>query len=214
MKHLLLAILASAAASLAATTIEVNAKFADVPAGTDVPAKPELLAKSKGIDVLSAPRVTTKPGQPATIEVTQDTTAPDGSTVPLGVTLTINPTLTEKGSIAFTGKATDRFKHGQQSGETLSALAFVVRETYFKGVTTSGSTVLLKGSPATATTAKKDAAISAKNRELVIYLTFKKVTDEEPAGKKPAPSTKSSNGKPAAKGTSTKSATQKKSSKR
>lgn len=214
MKHLILAILASAAGSFAATTIEVNAKFADVPAGTEVPAKPELLAKTKGIDVLSAPRVTTKPGQPATIEVTQDTTAPDGSVVPLGVTLTINPTLTEKGNIAFTGKATDRFKHGQQSGDALSALAFVVRETYFKGVTASGSTVLLKGSPATTTTAKKDAATPAKNRELVIYLTFKKVTDAEPSGKKPVTSSKSSGTKSPTKGTSTKSSTKKKSSKR
>lgn len=179
----LFAILASAT-SFAATTIEVTAKFADVPAGTEVPAKPELLAKMKGVDVLSAPRVTANPGQPATIEVTQNTAAPDGSVVPLGVTLTIKPTLTEKGSIAFTGKATDRFKHGQREGESLSVQTFVARETYFKGVTTSGSTVLLNGAPATSTAAKKDATTPSKSRELVIYLTFKKVTTEPE--KKPA----------------------------
>lgn len=187
MKTLLAALLALTANCLAATTIEVSVKFADVPAGTEVPSKPELLAKAKGIDVLSAPRVTTLSGQNATIEVIQAITTPDGSTTPLGVTLTIKPTLTEKGSIAFSGKATDRFKHGQRAGETLSVLSCVAREIYFKGVTTSGSTVVLNGGPSTSSASKKDGATVVKNRELVIYLTFKKITPE-PVKKKPAPS--------------------------
>jgi hypothetical protein len=201
MKTLLTALLAITANCLAATTIEVTAKFADVPAGTEAPAKPELLAKTKGIDVLSAPRVTTLPGQNATIEVTQEIATPDGGTTPLGVTLTIKATITEKGSIAFSGRATDRFKHGQRTGETLSVLACVAREIYFKGVTTSGSTVVLKGGPSTASAAKKDDATVVKNRELVIYLTFKKVTPE-PVKKKPATTTKP--GKPAPKKKSSK----------
>ena len=188
MKILIAALLAITAHCLAGTTIEVTAKFADVPPGTEVPAKPELLAKAKGIDVLSAPRVTALPGQNATIEVTQSLTSPDGSVTPLGVTLTIKATLTEKGSIAFSGKATDRFKHGERSGESLSVLACVAREIYFKGVTTSGSTVVLNGGPSTASASKKDGATVVKNRELVIYLTFRKITPE-PEKKKPAPST-------------------------
>ena len=144
----------------------------------------------------SAPRVTTNPGQPAAIAVNQDHATPDGSIIPLGVTLSITPTITEKGSIAFSGRATDRFKHGQREGESLSSMTFVARETYFKGVTESGSTVLLNGAPATSAAAKKDAAAPSKSRELVIYLTFKKVTTEEGTKKPPA---KATNKKPSEK---------------
>jgi hypothetical protein len=210
MKRLLLVLLAASAECLAATTIEVTAKFADVPAGVEVPEKPELLAKTKGIDILSAPRVTTAPSQAATIEVTQNLAAPDGSVVPLGITLTITPTLTEKGNIAFKGKATDRFKHGQREQEALSVLAFVAREIHFKGVTTSGSTVLLKGGPATTAAAKKDPSVQVKNRELVIYLTFKKVTTD-PEKKKPATPAKTTKSS-GTKSSTSKSSTKKKSS--
>ena len=180
-------LLAFATHGIAATTIQVSAKFADVPAGTEIPAKPELLAKTKGVDVLSSPTVITSPGKSATIEVTQSLAAPDGSAVPLGVSLSITPTLTEKGGIAFSGKATDRFKHGQKAGETLNVLACVARETYFKGTTTSGSTVLINAGPSTSTSAKKDGETVVKNRELVIYLSFKKLTPEpekKPVAKK------------------------------
>lgn len=187
MKTLLAALFTLTANCLAATTIEITAKFADVPAGTEAPAKPELLAKAKGIDVLSAPRASTLPGQNATLAVTQDISSPDGAVTALGVTLTIKATFTENGSIAFSGKATDRFKHGQREGEALSVLACVAREIYFKGVTTSGATVVLNGGPSATSAAKKDGTTTAKNRELVIYLTFKKITSE-PEKKKPAPS--------------------------
>ena len=181
-------LLAISANCIAATTIQITAKIADVPAGTEVPAKPELLAKTKGVDVLSAPTVTTNPGQPATIEVTQNLAAPDGSQVPLGVSLSIRATLTEKGAIAFSGKATDRFKHGQHEGESVTVLSCVAREIYFKGTATSGSSVLLNAGAATSAAAKKDGATQAKGRELVIYLTFKKITSE--TEKKPEPKKK------------------------
>ncbi len=174
----LLTLIAFTANCIAATTIQIEAKFADVPAGTEIPSKPELLAKTKGVNVLSSPRVITEPGKSATIEVTQNAAAPDGSEVPLGVSLAITPTLTEKGTIAFSGKATDRFKHGQHATETLSVLACVARETYFKGTASSGSTVLLNAGPSTSSSAKKDGATVVKNRELVIYLSFRKITPE------------------------------------
>jgi type II secretory pathway component HofQ len=200
-----------AAHGLAATTIEITAKFADVPTGTEVPAKPELLAKIKGVDILSAPRVVTASGQSASIEITQDTQTPDGSSAPLGVSLTVRPTVTEKGSIAFNGKATDRFKHGQRNGETLSVLSCVARETYFKGVAANGSTVILNGSASTAS--------ASKSRELVIYLTFKKIAGEaekKPATtKKPGTTTKgSTTSKSGTKGSSTKSSSSSSSSKK
>ena len=147
--------------------------------------KPELLAKTKGVDVLSSPRVITNPGKAATIEITQNLAAPDGSEVPLGVSLSINPTLTEKGAIAFSGRATDRFKHGQRAGESLSVLACVTREIYFKGTAASGSSVVLNAGPSTFSTVKKDGATETKSRELVIYLSFKKITAE--TVKKPVP---------------------------
>ncbi len=178
-------LLAITANCTGATSIQITAKFADVPAGTDIPAKPELLAKAKGVDVLSSPIVTTNPGKSATIEVTQNVAAPGGSEVPLGVSLSITPTLTEKGNIAFSGKATDRFKHGQHEGESVTILSCVAREIYFKGTAPSGSSVLLNAGAATSAAAKKDGAMQAKGRELVIYLTFKTITSE--TGKKTGP---------------------------
>ncbi|MEO6784602.1 MAG: hypothetical protein ABI318_00605 [Chthoniobacteraceae bacterium] len=198
-------LLALTANCMAATNIQISAKFADVPAGTEIPAKPELLAKAKGVDILSSPTVLTSPGKSATIEVTQSVAAPGGSEVPLGVSLFITPTLTEKGNIAFSGKATDRFKHGQRDSETLTVLACVAREIYFKGTATSGSTIVLKGGPATFSSVKKDGATQVRSRELVIYLTFKKITggtETKPAAKK----------KPGTSSSGTKSSQKKKSS--
>jgi len=204
----LAALFAIAANCIAATTIQIDAKFADVAPGTEIPAKPELLAKAKGINILSAPRVITNPGEAATIEVTQNLAAPDSSEVPLGVSLSIKPTLTEKGGIAFSGRATDRFKHGQRDGETLTVLSCVAREIYFKGTAVSGTTVLLKGGPSTSSAAKKDGVPQTQSRELVILLTFKKITPEpeKKTQKKPEPKKKPSTSS----GSSTKSAKKKK----
>jgi len=194
MKKVLLTLLAATTSCIAATTFEISAKFADVPAGTEVPSKPELLAKAKGVNVLSSPRVITGLDEAATIEVAQSLSAPDGSDVPLGVMLSITPSLTPKGNIAFRGKATDRFKHGQRDGESLTVLTCVAREIYFKGWTPSGTTVVLGGGPSTSAATKKEGATPTKGRELVIYLTFKKITTENvrktaPTKKKVTPST-------------------------
>lgn len=179
-------LLAFATECVAATTIQITAKIADVPAGTEIPAKPELLAKTKGVDVLSSPTILTLSGKAAMLEIKQNISAPGGSEIPLGLSLSITSTLTEKGDIAFSGKAVDRFKHGQHAGESLAVLSCVAREIYFKGSAASGSTIMLNGGPVTAST--KDGAAPAKGRELVIYLTFKKLSDE-PA-KKPEPKKK------------------------
>ena len=194
-------LLAIATDCIAATTIQVSAKFADVPAGTEIPAKPDLLAKTKGVDVLSSPTVVTSSGKSATIEIIQNVPTPGGSEIPLGVSLSITPTLTEKGNIAFSGKAVDRFKHGQRDGESLTILSCVAREVYFKGTTASGSSVLLSTGAPTSTATKKDGTTQMKSRELVIYLTFKKITSEpekKPEPKK-KPGTSSGSTKPAPK---------------
>ena len=90
MKRLLL-IIAAALPIHAATTIEISAKFADVPAGMEISESVAKLEKIKGVNVLSAPRITTTPGQKGVIEVTQSQSAPGGATVPLGLTLEITP---------------------------------------------------------------------------------------------------------------------------
>ena len=200
MKRFLL-ILSAALPLQAATTIEVSAKFADVPAGTVVTASSLKSEKVKGVNVLSAPKVTTTPGEKATIEVTQSQSAPGGASVPLGLTLEVTPSVGEK-SITFSGKATDRAMHGKRSGDNLSVVEFATREVYFNGSSSSGETVLIHTAPAVTKSAAKGA--EATSRELVLLLTFvKKTTEPEPAKK--STTGKSSTSKPAAKSTGTKS---------
>jgi hypothetical protein len=179
----LLPLLVLLAGSLhAATTVEVEARFADVPAGTEIPATAEKLDKLKGVEVFSGPKVTTTPGKSAVIEVTQDTMVPGSAAVPLGVTLSITPTLGEK-TIHFTGKATDRATHGKRSTDDLNTVEFATREIFFEGNLTSGDTILLHSN---AVTAKGEKNVT-KGRELVIFLKLtKRVTADAPA-KKPAP---------------------------
>jgi len=111
------------------------------------------------------------------------------------VSLSIMPALTEKGAIAFSGKATDRFKHGQRVGETLSVLACVTRETYFKGTTASGTTVVLNAGPSTSTSAKKDGATVVKTASWSFTSRSRK-SRPSLKRKKPAPS---KSGKPSTK---------------
>jgi hypothetical protein len=194
--------LSLAVSARAATTIEVLAKFADVPAGTEIPATAEKLDKLKGIDVLSSPSVTTTPGRAATVEVTQDAMVPGAPAVPIGLTLSVTPTLGEK-SIHFTGKATDRAAHGKRSDDRVNTVEFATRELYFEGNVASGETVLLHSS---AVSAKGEKNV-AKTRELVVFLKFTKhVIEEAPAKKTPSttikkavPAKPSTPAKPAAK---------------
>lgn len=204
MKRFLL-LLTAALPLQAATTIEVSARFADIPAGTVVTASSLKLEKVKGVNVLSAPTVITTPGQKATIEVTQSQSAPGGASVPLGLTLEVTPSVGEK-SISFNGKATDRAMHGKRSGEDLSIVEFATREVYFNGATNSGETVLIHTGSAVSKSAAKGAQPTA--RELVVLLTFvKKSTEPEPVKK--SSSAKRSTTKSSTKSTSRKSGTTK-----
>lgn len=165
--------------SMAATTVEIDAKFADVAAGTEIPATAEKLDKLKGIEVLSAPRVVTSPGKTATLEVTQDSMVPGSKAVPIGLTLSVTPTIGEK-TIQFTGKAIDRATHGRRSSDRINTVEFATRELYFEGNTASGGTVILHSAPVAA---KGEKTVS-KSRELVVFLTFtKKETESAPTKK-------------------------------
>lgn len=94
---------------IAAERITVEAKFIESSKGA-IPHDIARLAKTKGIDLLSAPRVTTKSGQQAQIEVVRDhqpaSVAPSGfQPVPIGVSVRITPHL--KGNrIAYTAQLT------------------------------------------------------------------------------------------------------------
>jgi len=183
MKYFCLALLITCYAS-AATTIEVVAKLADIPAGMEVPPTAAKLDQIKGVDVLSAPSAVTSPGKSATIEVTQQEIVPGADAVALGVAINVTPTLGEK-TIHFTGKATDRASHGKRSDGGVNTVEFATREIYFEGSTTNGGTVIIHTAPVTSKTSK-DGKVTTKSRELVIYLTFTKRTTEEAPAKKTA----------------------------
>lgn len=201
MKYFSLALLITCYAS-AATTIEVVAKLADVPAGMEVPASAAKLDQIKGVDVLSAPRATTSPGKSASIEVTQQEIVPGADAVALGVSINVTPTIGEK-TIHFTGKATDRASHGKRSGGGVNTVEFATREVYFEGSTTNGGTVIIHTAPVTSKTSK-DEKVVTRARELVIYLTFtKRTTDEAPAKKPIAKSPPKSSAKAKTKSAST-----------
>lgn len=185
MKPLLL-ILAAAFPAFAATSIEISVKFADVPAGTVITTA-EKLAKVKGVNVLSAPKVVTNVGQKALVEVTQSQSAPGGASVPLGLTLQITPTLDEA-NINFFGQATDRAMHGKRSEGRVNIVEFATREVYFSGATNSGQTVIIHTAPTVSKSSGKVA--ETKARELVILLTFQKKSTEAESAKKPAPTKK------------------------
>lgn len=183
MKYFCLALLFTCTAS-AATTIEVVAKLADIPAGMEVPASAAKLEQIKGVDVLSAPGALTSPGKSTTIEVTQQEIVPGADAVALGVAINVTPTIGEK-TIHFTGKATDRASHGKRSAGGVNTVEFATREIYFEGSTTNGGTVIIHTAPVTSKTTKDDK-VQTKSRELVIYLTFTKRTTDEAPAKKPA----------------------------
>jgi hypothetical protein len=164
-----------------AAKVEVSAKFADVPAGTKIPATAAALDKLKGVDVLSAPQATTQSGQAAQIEISQEHTAPDGEAVPLGVTLHITPTLEGK-TVSFTGWASDRAMGGRRTDGAVTQEDFVTRESHFSGSTPVGQSISLRTAP------WAGAAGKSASRELVVFLTFRAI--EEATAKSPVKSIK------------------------
>ncbi|MCE9519190.1 MAG: type II and III secretion system protein [Verrucomicrobia bacterium] len=94
---------------LAAEQITIEAKFIES-SKEAIPHDLAKLAQAKGIDLLSAPRATTKSGQQAQIEVTREhqpaSVAPSAfKPVPIGITVRVTPQL-EGERIAFTAQLT------------------------------------------------------------------------------------------------------------
>jgi hypothetical protein len=172
----------------AAQQVGISASFADLPAGSDAPATPDKLSKVKGASILSSPRITALENTPGTVEITQDTQVPGGGQVALGVTLTVKTSVTERGSIWFSGNLRDRSRGGGEKTEKLETVGFATREWYFSGYTNDGGTVVIRTAPATSQSVKEGKTVST-SRELVAYLKFDKIAEKPAPTKKSTPST-------------------------
>lgn len=182
--RLLAILLACTLGAQAAQQIGISATFADLPAADDVPATPDKVAKVKGANILSSPRVVVAENEPGTVEVAQETPVPGGGQVSLGVTLSVKTSVTERGSIWFSGNLRDRSRGGGEKTEKLETVGFVAREWYFSGYTADGGTVVIRTAPATSQSIKDGKTVTT-TRELVAYLKLDKIV-EKPVAKKPA----------------------------
>ena len=186
------AVLTVSSASLqAAQQIGITAHFADLPASEEVPATPDKLAKVKGANLLSSPRIVVLENVSGNIEVSQAAAVPGGGQVNLGVTLTVKTSITERGSIWFSGNLLDRSRGGGEKTERLETVGFVAREWYFSGYTPDGGTVVIRTSPATSQALREGKTVTS-TRELVAYLKFEKVQAKAPAKKSTGPAKKTS----------------------
>jgi hypothetical protein len=97
------------ASLIAAEQITVEAKFIESSKGA-IPHDLTKLAKTKGIDVLKAPSVTTRSGQEVVIEIVREhtpasITPSEFKPVPVGITVRVTPHLKD-GTIAYTAQLT------------------------------------------------------------------------------------------------------------
>lgn len=97
--------------------------------------------------VLSAPRVTTKAGQTAVIEIIREVQVPPSTAgkkvTNCGVMLEVSPDFKD-GQITLSGKSTVR--HQLQPGEKqpLDAVSFTARETFFSGTIANGKSLTIR----------------------------------------------------------------------
>lgn len=187
----LAALISLAGPASAAQQITVSAWFADVPGGAEVPATVAKLEKVKGVTLLSSPKITVVENIAGTIDIEQNTAVPGGGQVPLGVSLTMKTSVTEKGNIWFSGNLRDRSRGGGEKTERLETVGFVTREWYFSGYTPNAGIVVVRTVPATARVSH-DGKVTTTTRELVVYLQFEKVIAKpQTPATKPASSKKS-----------------------
>ncbi len=166
MKHTILyALLLLLPASLmAAEQITIQAKFIESRKAA-IPHDFARLAKIKGIDLLSAPRVTTRSGQQAQIEIIREhqpaSVAPTRfKPVPVGITVRVTPHL--KGDrIAYTAQLTvsELIASKAPDGQTLSEITS--RDLYVSGNPKDGEAVWF------------DYIDSSTGKKIVVWLLFK-----------------------------------------
>lgn len=96
--------------------------------------------------VQSAPRVTTRAGQRATIEIIQEhlvPTADEPQHVNCGVTLSLTPELKD-GKVMLFGQSVVRHQVNPGSDQPLHAQSFTTRETFFNGEVTEGQDYVIR----------------------------------------------------------------------
>jgi hypothetical protein len=185
--RLLAVVMVFSNAAWGAQQIEVTAHFADVPGGVEVPATMDKLAKLKGTNLLSSPKIIVAENVPGDIEIVQDTPVPGATQVEIGVSLQVKASVTEKGNIWFSGRMTDRSRGGGQKTERLETAGFATREWYFSGWTPNAGTVLIRTTPVTAQVMREGKTVES-TRELVVFLEFKKQSSKPATTTKKAPS--------------------------
>ena len=157
--HVTCAILALLTSSLfGADQITVEARFIQANARRSIPHDLKKVSESKGFDLLAAPRVKTRSGKPARVEVTRTfhpgivspTPHPD---IPTGIILHVTPHRTAHG-LAYTAQITIREFESVTGQGVAPVTAFTSREIYASGTPKAGEEVWLdfptrNGKPAT-----------------------------------------------------------------
>jgi hypothetical protein len=97
--------------------------------------------EGKGGNLLSSPRVTTKSGQRAMIEIIREIQVPETpmgeTTVNAGISLDVSATVND-GQISLSGKSVLRRRLAQASVQPIAAISFATHETFFGGVVRDG----------------------------------------------------------------------------
>ena len=145
---ILCAFLALLPSSLVASErITVEAKFIESAPHTSIPHDLTKLAKSKGIDLLIAPRVTTKSGHEATVEITRtfrifNTQTAHPRDVPTGATLRVTP-IVKNGKMAYRAQLTvrDYIDHAKPIKADQTHFEFTSREIYLSKTPKSGEPI-------------------------------------------------------------------------
>lgn len=104
-------------AHLAHADVEITAKLIDAPPDVNVTTDLAPLNQIKGVDILYAPRVTTRSGQRATVEVMRPFQIPEQEPVDLGVSFQFKVDATSS-SLTYTGRYTHTDFEGFSDSET------------------------------------------------------------------------------------------------
>ncbi len=164
---LLLAALALVPALHAQELIKIETKFIETSIAVTPPIDIATLNRMKDVDLLSAPSVTTKPGQKATVEVMHEQALPAGDidatdAANTGTSLEATAVLRDDVSIAYRLRATkcDLVRAAVQPGGTVET---VTRDVYTTGVAKDGEPVWLR------------FASSKTGRQVLVQVTFKRM---------------------------------------
>ena len=146
--HIVCALIALIPVSLlAADTITVEAAFVQAKSRRAVAHDLHKLSATKGVKLLSAPRITTRAGQSAEIAITRDfyvrSAAPGKHPlIPTGIVLRVTPYVT-RSDFAYRAHITIREYESLSRGGTPPVATFTSREIYASGTPKIGEEVWL-----------------------------------------------------------------------